>query len=111
VSLRDFDNVPAVALNWSPHLELLRQSAALEKLRVASNIHDAIASLQNGFVVAFLNETNLLVQSGSNSDHDYKLSGARRGLFQQQIAFALSDEFASSYHSSCSYCSYQTFTW
>ena len=97
VSLRDFVNVPVIALASSPYLELLRQSTTLEKLRMASNVPDAIESLRNGSVDAFLAETSLLVHTVSNSDHDCELSVVRSGLFKQQIAIALSDEFALSH--------------
>ena len=88
-----------IALASSPYLELVRQSAALEKSKMASNIPDAIESLRNGSVDAFLAETPLLVQAMSNSDHECKLSVVRSGLFKQQVAFALNDhdEFASSH--------------
>lgn len=93
VSLRDFVNVPVITLSSSPYLELLRQGTALQNLRTADNIPGAIESLRNGSVDAFLAETSLLVHI-VNSDGNCALSVVRSGLFTQQIAFALSDEFA-----------------
>lgn len=97
VSLTELVHVPVVTLASSPHLQLLRQSTALKRLTTASTIVEAVESLRNGSVDAFLADTALLLHIVNVLDDDCQLVVVGGGYFKQQFAFPLGQEFASSY--------------